>query len=410
MKFQNVRGMRDFLPEKARKKQFIEDLCRAIFEKYGFGPLETPAVEEFGLLSKKGSGGEAIKDEIYYFKDKGNRELGLRFDLTVPLARVVANNPQLAKPFKRYQIAPVWRYDRPQAQRYREFTQADFDIVGTGSLLAEFECIAVIVEVMQKLGLDFYIKLNDKRLLEAIAIKASVEKSKVKECLRSLDKLEKIGEKEVEKELKGKGINTQILGQLKRPFREFTGEESAAPLTELMKMLKENGLDKYVKVDLSLARGLVYYTGIVFEVCIEKGPSVGGGGRYDELIALYGGSKTSAVGFSFGIDRLLDVMDEKLETLVKTKIFVAPINEKFNLDALKLVQKIRALGINASMDLMSRGISRNLEYANKQLIPFVIVLGENELKAKEIKLKDMKTGKEKKIKFSELEKLKELVK
>ncbi|MDD5148474.1 MAG: ATP phosphoribosyltransferase regulatory subunit, partial [Candidatus ainarchaeum sp.] len=165
MKFQTVRGMRDFLPEQAKKKQAIEDKIRREFEAYGFEPLETPIVEDFELLAAKGSAGEAIKEEIYYFKDKSDRELGLRFDLTVPLARVVASNPQLIKPFKRYQIGPVYRYDRPGAKRYRSFTQADADIIGSASILADFELIALGYKIMKNLGLKFFIKVSNKALL-----------------------------------------------------------------------------------------------------------------------------------------------------------------------------------------------------------------------------------------------------
>src|SRR3989344_3613009 len=174
MSYQTVRGMRDFLPEQAKKKQFIEDTCRRIFERYGFEPLQSPVLEDFALLSAKGSGGEAIKEEIYYFKDKGDRELGMRYDLTVPLCRIVATNPQLQRPFKRYCIGTVYRYDRPQAKRYREFTQADVDIVGPKTALADFECLQVAADVMRWLGLEFKIKINNRMLLEELTQKCGV--------------------------------------------------------------------------------------------------------------------------------------------------------------------------------------------------------------------------------------------
>src|SRR3989344_5611132 len=195
-KFQTVRGMRDFLPADCRKKKQVEAVCREVFASFGFEPLQTPVVEPFELLSAKGSAGEAIKDEVYWFKDKGDREVGLRFDLTVPLGRVVASNPQLPKPFKRYQIGTVYRYDRPQAKRYREFTQADVDILGTGSMLAEFECIAIASEIMQELNLNFYITLNSRPLLEEIAKACSVKPEQMKDCFRCLDKLDKTSAKE----------------------------------------------------------------------------------------------------------------------------------------------------------------------------------------------------------------------
>ena len=214
MSYKTIRGMRDFLPEKMKKKQFIEDFIRKVFEKYGFEPIQTPIVEEFELLSAKDSGGEAVKNEIYYFKDKSERELGLRYDLTVPLARIVATNQALTKPFKRYCIGQVYRYDRPQAKRYREFTQADVDIVGAKSVLADFECVQLACEIMRGLELDFKITVNNRKVLEALAIKMGVKKEQVKDAFRSIDKLDKIGEKGVKSEFKDKKIDERILGQI----------------------------------------------------------------------------------------------------------------------------------------------------------------------------------------------------
>ncbi len=403
--FRTVRGMRDFLPEKALKKRFLEKACVKVFQRYGFVPLETPVVEEFGLLAKKGSGGEAIREEIYCFKDKSDRELGLRFDLTVPLARVVSSNPQVAKPFKRYQLGRVYRYDRPGEKRYREFTQADFDIVGSGSPIADFEVIAAAVEAMKAFGFrkgEFFVKVNSRPLLEKIVSKAGIQKETLKECFRCLDKLGKLGEKGVKKELGEKGFNAGVLEIIKeKPSRQDIPKEFAA----LLNLLEKEGLSEFVELDLSLARGLEYYTGMVFEVCVKGCPSVGAGGRYDDLVGLYGGQETPCVGGSFGIDRLLDLLEQKLEPVRRTRVFVVPVGKEMQLPALKLAQKIRALGVNASMDLNARGISKNLDYANKLGIPFAAILGENEAKKKEFSLKDMNSGKETKVKLSDLKKL-----
>jgi histidyl-tRNA synthetase len=388
-----VRGMRDFLPERAKKKQYITGICRSVFERYGFEPLETPVVEEFGLLAKKGSGGEAIKDEIYYFRDKGGRELGLRFDLTVPLARVVATNPQLQKPFRRYAIGRVYRYDRPQASRYREFTQADFDVVGSKSVLVEFECIAVMAEIMGKLGADFYIKINDKRLLEEIALEAGVKNEQLKECLKSLDKLDKIGEEGVKKELEAKGIGTGILKKLKEGFPKYSKMESASQINEVLELLEGTGMEKFVRVDLNLARGLEYYTGMVFELVSGKGPSIGGGGRYDRLAGLYGAGEVPAAGFSFGIDRILDVLEGDIGYTPNTQLFVFCIG-KTRKEGLAIAGKAREEGINTEIDVMERSVSKNLNYANKKGIPLVAIIGEREIKEGKVTVKDMKTGKE----------------
>ncbi len=408
MAFKTVRGMQDFLPERAAKKKWIEDTCRRIFESYDFVPLETPIVEEFGLLAKKGSGGEAIREEIYYFKDKSGRELGLRFDLTVPLARVVATNPQLARPFKRYAIGRVYRYDRPQQKRWREFTQADWDILGSSSLLADFEIIAVAIDVMRELGFkdsEFKVNVNSRKLLEEIALCCGVKKTKVVECFRCLDKLEKIGKGEVEKELKEKGIDTQILGQLEIKKLEQLKVKNSAPLRELqqlMWLLKKNGLEKLVEIDLSLARGLEYYTGIVYEIKLKDGPSVGGGGRYDKLVEAYGGRPTPAVGCSFGIERLLDSLEEGLKLEAKTKVFVIPVGEKAVEPCVKIAAKIRKLGIGCELDLMNRGIGKNIQYADKKGIPFVAIIGEKELGGEVLTLKNLKTGKQRKVKLKDL--------
>ncbi|MFH1255694.1 MAG: histidine--tRNA ligase [Candidatus Diapherotrites archaeon] len=415
MAFQTVRGMRDFLPEQAKKKQAIEDLIRNCFEKYGFEPLQTPIVEEFSLLSAKGSGGEAVKEEIYYFKDKSERELGLRFDLTVPLARICASNPQLAKPFKRYSIGQVYRYDRPGASRYREFTQADVDIVGSDSMLAEAELIALMSEVLQKLGIEFFVKISSRKLLEEMVSSAGIPKEKAVDCFRSIDKLDKIGWGGVEKELKEKKINAgklvEVLKQndLKKVEGFLKNKKPIEELNELIALLKKIGLEKEVRLDLCLARGLEYYTGTVFEAVAKNGPSIAGGGRYDKLVELYGGRPSPAVGFSFGVDRLLDLAQEKVKPEQRTRIFIAAIGEKAEVEALALAQKIRAIGIGAEIDLMRRSVSKNLEYLNKKGIPFAVVLGENELKEKAFKLKEMKSGKETRLKFGEVEKLRQLV-
>ncbi len=413
MKFQSVRGMRDLLPEQAKKKQFIEDVLRKEFEAYGFEPLETPVVEDFELLAAKGGAGEAIKEEIYYFKDKSDRELGMRFDLTVPLARVVANNPQLVKPFKRYQIGKVYRYDRPGQKRWREFTQADADIVGSSSIMADFEIVALAYKAMKNFGLKFVIKISNKQLLEEIGIATGVPKEKLNDCFRSLDKMDKISAEGVKKELDDKKIPAKILGvikenDLKKIESIVKDKKGLNELKELLDYCKQSGLGEFIRFDASLARGLEYYTGNVFEIVVENGPSVGGGGRYDNLIELYGGPKTPAVGISFGVDRLLDMLEGKELCRANTKLLVIPIGLEAGKESLRIARELRSLGLNVENDLMQRSLSKNMEYASKKGIPFVAIIGENELKAKELTVKNLSTGKQEKIKFSELEKIREL--
>ncbi|MBU0636371.1 histidine--tRNA ligase [Candidatus Micrarchaeota archaeon] len=415
-KFQTVRGMRDFLPEQMRKKQWIEDTCRRVFEKYGFEPLQTPIIEDFGLLAKKGSGGEAVKEEIYYFKDKKNRELGLRFDLTVPLGRVVANNPTLPKPFKRYQIATVYRYDRPQAKRYREFTQADIDTVGSNNILTDFEFIAVAAEIMQQLKLNFYITVSSRTLLEEIAKACSVKPEQIVDCFRCLDKLDKIGENGVKEELKKCNIDSKILSLLKENNLEKIKSkvENQKPVLEMKKLFElvnQSGLEKVVKLDLSLARGLEYYTGPVFEVKIDNGPSVGGGGRYDKLVELYGGQATPATGISFGVDRLVDALEEKISIPSNAQVLVMAFSPAQQGMALQTAQDLRKIGVNTELDLMERSVSKNSDFAKKKGVRFLVIIGEIEAQKGIVSVKDLKENKQFELKSnsSELEKLKEMM-
>ncbi len=405
-----VKGMRDFLPKKARKKKFIESLCKQVFEKYGFAPIETPIVENLELLTAKGSAGEEIGKEIYSFKDKGNRDLGLRFDLTVPLARVIATNPQLKMPFKRYQIGRVYRYDQPQAKRYREFTQADIDIIGTNSKLADFECIAIAIKIMQQLTKDFYIIINSRKLLESIAKANDVTKEQIENCFRALDKLDKIGVDGVKRELNTFGISNKILNAIQETdLNKIETElkeknisiDGLNELNELLELLKDNNLNKFIKVDLSLARGLAYYTSTVFEIKVKKGPSVGAGGRYNKLISLYGGKDLPAVGISFGIDRLVDTVDETLKLATETKVFVLSIGNTKK-EALKNAQLLREKGINVEIDLLNRSISKNLDYAGSKGIKFALIIGEKELKMNKFTLKNLESGESELLDFEKI--------
>jgi histidyl-tRNA synthetase len=422
--FQPPRGTRDFLPEEMIKRQYIISRITDVFEKWGFDSLETPAFEDWKLLAAKG--GEDIKNEIYYFKDKSNRELGLRFDFTVPLARLVASNPQLPKPFRRYQIGPVWRYDNPGAGRYREFWQADVDIVGAPAGEADALCIAVACDVMQALGFkEFSIRLNNRKIVEAFIISIGL-KNEVTNVLRSIDKLEKIGEKSVGEELKEKRVDIAKIKKImefvksksldevkKHAEKEELGKKGIQELEEIFDYLESFGFSEYVKFDASLVRGLEYYTGPVFEIGAGLNVSVGGGGRYDNLVESFGGKQTPATGISFGIDRLVLAMEEKKlfkTEKTKTKVYIAPVADEAVKDAMQLAKKLISLGVPTEFDLMKRSLSKELDYANSKGIPFVIVLGEKEIRSGKIKLRDMKTGQEYEINLHEIEDVKKYVK
>ena len=418
MEFQTPRGTRDFLPKDAIKRQFVLDKVRRIFELWGFDPLETPAFEEWRLLAAKSGGGEAIREEVYYFKDKSDRELGLRFDLTVPTARVVAINPNIPKPFKRYQIGNVWRYDRPGAGRYREFTQADVDIFGASSTDADALVIGVACNCLYELGFkDFIVRLNSRKLIEKLVLSVGVEQEKVLDIFRSIDKLEKIGEDGVKQELEKKGF---YMATIKNVLRLISlnietlkskgfGEEIKS-LEEIVEKIKDFGYEN-AQIDVSLVRGLEYYTGPVFEIVLpeNKALTITAGGRYDKLIEVYGGKPTAAVGISLGIDRILWIMDEKKMFEGKetnAKVFLVSIGDssKVGRQIMRLSGLLRKIGISNEFDIMSRSLSKQLDYVNSKNIPYAIIVGEKELDKNVVKLKDMKSGEEKDISIAGFEK------
>lgn len=386
MKFQSPKGTRDLMPEDAVKMQKVIDTVRFIFERFGFEPLFTPAFESFSLLSAKGGLGESVKDEIYYFKDKSDRELGLRFDLTMPLARVVSSNPQIPKPFKRYVIGKVWRYDQPQALRFREFWQADVDIVGSSSVNADAEVIAVACKILEELGFkDFKVRVNDRKILDNFL--KSIEIEDTISVFRPIDKLEKVGEAAVAEELKSKNIDEKKI----KKILKFIKSSKRKELKPLLEKLAVYGYKKYIEVDFSLVRGLEYYTGLVFEISLGANVSCGGGGRYDNLIRTVGGADIPATGISLGLDRILQVMkDNKMfdEKKTNVKAFVADAGGTLK-DTIKIAKKIRKKNIACQTNLMGWNLTKQLEYANKVGIPYVIIVGEKELKEKKFRLKDM---------------------
>jgi len=399
-KFQTLKGMRDFLPAEATKLQWIIDICRNVFERYGFQPLQTPAMEQFELLAVKS--GEGIRDEIYYFKDKADREIGLRFELTASLARVIAANPTLPKPFKRYQIGLVWRYDNPQAMRWREFWQADVDTIGSDSLLADVECLQVAAECMQALGFDnFKIRINSRALIEDFLVLKGVKEKNIKDAFRSIDKLEKIGEATVIAELSQKGVdgeklmpvlklkgNSKILAAFDKENLSERGKAALAELREMLNLAKQLDIDRWLEVDLCLVRGLDYYTGLVYEIELpEAGVSVGGGGRYNRLVSDLGGPELQATGISLGIDRLLEVM--KAAPKQKPLIFVAAVSDAVRLQTLKLAQSLRTAGCRCSTDVAGKNLTKQLAFADSIGAAYAIIIGERELASGTVKIRDM---------------------
>jgi len=413
----NVKGTRDILPEEMILRQQVLEKIRNVFETFGFQPLETPALESWEVLSAKGAGGEEILNETYNFDDKGGRKIGLRYDLTVPLARVIADNPNLPLPFKRYQIEKVWRYGDIAKDRFREFLQADIDVIGAESVLADAEVIACAISCFDALGFKkFVVRLNDRKILTEILKLSKVDEKKMADALRAIDKLDKIGIDGVKKELEDKEISKDSIKKLLE-FIELNGEpekvlneieklEGSNELKEIISYLKAMKLESKVKIDLSLARGLDYYTGPIFEVFAEEGiGSVAGGGRYDRMIGLFLKRDVPATGISLGIERIIEVMKErKMTDEIKnnTKFFVVAVNEKVRDKVLEIVQMLRKSSIATDYDLRFRSLSKQLEYVNSLEIPFALIVGEKELEKNSVKLRNMKTGKEELVKISQV--------
>lgn len=411
----NARGTRDFAPEEKIVRQGIIDMLRATFELYGFSPLETPIIERMEVLSAKYAGGAEILKETFNFRDQGKRELGLRYDLTVPMARFVGMNPNVKMPFKRYQIGQVFRDGPIKTGRYREFWQCDVDIVGSKSMLADAQCVQIAQKFFKDLGLEVIIEVNNRKLLDGIMEAAGIPESKWMEAILEIDKLKKTGVKKVQDEIKKKGIgreelrklmemislegsNSQKVEKLRLLVKSETGEQGLKEIEELLSYVDENNIN----FNIALARGLSYYTGPVFEVFLKDekkfGSSLAGGGRWDRMIGEFLGSKNEfpAVGISFGIEPITAVrgMLKKEEKPAKTvtQVYVVPIGTVK--ECVSICQELRKEGVKTDMDIMGRGVSKNLDYADKMGIPYALIVGEDEVAQKKYKLKDMASGKE----------------
>jgi histidyl-tRNA synthetase len=410
MELQPVRGMRDLIGSDAMIQEFIEGNFRKTFASFGYYPLYTPAVENFELFKIKGAAGEAIKEEIYYFKDKSERELALRFEFTASLARVAATN-QLKMPFKRYQIGEVYRYDRPQAKRYRAFTQADIDILGVAGLEAEIEIMQVIRDCFDTLKLKPRVIFNSRKLLEEV-LKVFADGKEV-EAMRILDKMDKLEKKDIKLMLEEKGINSEVVELIeKNSFTEVqkllgAETEGVKEIKNFTDLLKENKLD-FVEFDARLARGFEYYTGIVFEIKLDNGPSVGGGGRFDKLVSTYGGQMTPAVGIGLGISRIFDYLKEKGFSVGSQGMYLFGIGTKVN-ELFGIADNLRKEGVFVEVDLNSRNLSKNIEFAQKKGYKFVGIIGENEIKANTITIKNIESGEQENISLGELNKIKSKV-
>ena len=437
------RGTRDFLPAVMIRRELIFDTIREVFKKYGYAPLETPSMERLDVLTGKyGEEGDRLIFKILNsgdFLKKANSltdsqklaseisEKGLRYDLTVPFARVVVmHQNEISFPFKRYQIQPVWRADRPQKGRYREFYQCDADVVGSDALLFEAEFIAIYDEALSKLGLkDFSIMLNNRKILAGYADLLG-KPEKMGDICVAIDKWDKIGQEGVREELYNRGISEKESTQLfeiltfegtfeeKLSFLSGVFQDSEIGNTGIQEMEKVwkiyQYLDKFqgqVDFNLQLARGLDYYTGTIYEVKVNdvKIGSIGGGGRYDNLTGVFGKSGLSGVGISFGADRIYDVMEALNlfdSTATSIEIMMVNFGEPLIYDSLSVLNRLRKLGIRAEMYPDSAKLKKQFTYANKKGMRYLLLLGEEEKASDTLQLKDMESGTQESVTFEQL--------
>lgn len=416
-----AKGTRDVAAQDAILREQITNLLKQVFSRYGFVPLETPVLERFDVLSAKFAAGEEsdAMNETYRLQDNGKRELGLRFDLTVPLARYVGMNRTMKMPLKRYQIGTVYRDAPIKLGRYREFTQCDVDIVGSKDLLSDATCILIAKDAYGALGVPALIQVNNRKFLFSLFKSQGIPEEKLESAIMSVDKLDKIGRDGVLNDAKEKGLDQDVISKIidlmnaqgnnqeKLAFFKnmLPGDQGLEELDELLAYFAD---DESVIFVPTLARGLGYYTGSVFEVYAKDNEAVGAigaGGRYDDLIGGYlsaAGQNSDrvypAVGISFGLDRIVDVLkqlNKVEEQLTRTQLFIVPIGIKQESQA--IAQSFREAGINTDIDVMNRGPSKNFQYADSLGIPFVAVIGEDELQEKVVTLKNLETGEEKKL-------------
>ncbi|HLC97542.1 MAG TPA: histidine--tRNA ligase [Candidatus Nanoarchaeia archaeon] len=409
MELQTAKGVRDIPPEEKLLKNQVVQTIQQVFELYGFQPLETPILERYETLTAKFAAGEASDalKETFKLQDQGGRDLGLRFDLTVPLARYIAMNPMLKLPFKRYEMGPVFRDGPIKLGRYREFWQCDADIIGASSLLAEAELLALVQTVFNKLQLDVVIKVNNRKILNGLLEQSGITQKD--SAIIALDKLDKIGKEGVQKELLERGYQKRqidavlalvsqsaSLPQLKKKLTSEEAQQGLREIEELFSYLAALGAKKVV-FDISLARGLAYYTGMVYEAYLRKGPitsSLAAGGRWDAMIGKFlgGNREIPAVGVAFGLEPIMDTLRlQKKAAAASLALYVIPINT--TIESLKIIQQFREAGIPASLAL-KKSLSKNLEYAGALGVSYTIIIGEDELKKKKVLLRDMTAGKE----------------
>ncbi len=420
-----LKGFRDYGPEEQAARQAMFAKIQSVFERFGFLPLSTPVLEYKDILIGKIGEDEKL---IYSFRDNGERDVAMRYDLTVPLARYVAQNQnKLTLPFKRYQIAPVWRAENTQKGRLREFYQCDVDVVGTESPLADAEVMACICKALEELGISNYeLKINDRRIFNGFSSILQTDEKQIKEIVREVDKFEKIGKDQVIKNLKEKNVSQLVIDQVNAFLSLGNGEQAledigkvASGLVDFIKPYKDQLLElkknvasqgialNSIIVDLYIARGLDYYTSTVFEIVLPENPEFGsivGGGRYDSLVDQFSEKSLPAVGGSIGIDRLFEAMKElglvKSEGLITA--LVLNLDENLQSDYVQIVSTLRNAGINSELYYEPAKLDKQFKYAENKGIAFAVILGEQEKQQGIVQVKNLETREQQEIKQTEL--------
>ena len=419
-------GTRDFLPDDVRRREHVIGIVRRVYERYGFEPLETPAFENIEtLLGKYGEEGNKLIFKILRrgeHEQRGEADLALRYDLTVPLARVIAQyQNELPKFFKRYQIQPVWRADRPARGRFREFYQCDIDSIGSTSSIVEVDQMAAVSNVLLQLGFsDFVLRLNHRGVLYGLLDAAGVGAEQHGDALIALDKLDKIGADGVAREFTARGIPESIAVRCLQQFSVPAGEapadtirrleemigrddRSVANLREITALAATTAAGTRLRIDLNLARGLSYYTGAIMEIVVpDLAGSLGGGGRYDNLVGMFLGRDVPACGFSLGLERIIVVMAERNmfpESAVRgsADLMVSLWNEDSRADALALASELRVAGLRVDIYPEAEKLGKQFKYASSRSVPFVAIVGDDERANGTVSIKDLRTGEQQAI-------------
>ena len=430
MKIQNVKGGYDFLPKEQKIRNYINEVLKETFMEYGYGSIETPILCYLDMLVDKYDENNDLLKEIYKLSDQGGRELGLRYDLTVPFAKFIAlNKNNISMPFKRYEIAKVFRDGPVKVGRDREFTQCDADVVGIEGQFIEAELLSLYINAFKKLGIDIIIKYNNRNLMRGLIKETGVSEEQISKVITILDKMNKITEAELRTYLIEIAIeNEQIdkllmlfkmdVDKIKDMLKGSTNEELTLGIKEIDTLkgyIEKLGYSEICKVDLTLARGQDYYTGNVFEVYDKSGyltSSIGGGGRYDKMVTEYinDGEVYPAVGISFGLTSIYEILKTRddFKNTSDIKFYIIPMG--VDMEALSLANTLRSYGYNVDVEMKGRKLKKSLDFANRENIPYVIIVGEDEVKSGKVTVKDMINQNNFEIDLKNPEKVKEIVK